>query len=350
MLAGKFQVAVDGAAEQHALLRHIAHQVVQRGLGHIAHVHAVDTDRTAGGIIKARDQVEQRRFAAAGGADDGRGLAGPGGKGNVLQCVAVGTGIAEADILELHFAIPVFSFQRRFCGGGIGVVDGGRRLDDLVDTVGCHTGTGQHDGYHRQHQEGHDDLHCVGDESNHLAHLHVAQVHGLTAEPDDEQASAVHDESHKRHHGSHGAVGKQLGAHQIAVGFIKTGFLKLFAAEGANGHDAGQDLAADKVQPVDQRLHLLEFRHSHVHQDGDKHQQRSHRHKDDPGKTGIARCHVQNAANAQNRRIGHHAQQDHTDELHLLDVVRGAGNQRSSGKFFDFGVGVADDGPEHVAA
>ena len=97
-------------------------------------------------------------------------------------------------------------------------------------------------------------------------------------------------------------------------------------------------------------MHLLEFRHGYVHQNGDERQQCGHGHKDDPFQPRVAAGNVHNAANAQNGRVGYHAQQDHADELHLLDVVRGAGNQRSSGKFFDFGVGVADDGPEHVAA
>ena len=350
MLPGEFQVAFDRTAEQHALLRHIAHQVMQGSLRHLAHVNAVNADGAAGDIVKARDEVEQRRFAAAGRADDGRRLAGLGRKADVLQRVTVGTGVAEADILELDFAVPVFSFHRRFCGSSVGVVDGGRGADDLVDTVRRHTSARQHDRHHRQHQERHDDLHRVGDEGDHLADLHRAQVHGLAAEPDDQQAGAVHDQCHKRHHGGHCAVGEQLGAHQVTVGFVKACFLEFFAAERANRHNAGQDFAADKVQPVNQRLHQFKLGHGKVHQNRDEHQQRRNRGKDDPFQPGIARCHVQNAANAQNGRVRYHAQQDHADELHLLDVVGGAGYQRRGGKPFDFGVGVAHDGGEHLTA
>ena len=320
---------------------------MQLCLGHVAHVNAVNRHAALGHIVEARDQVEQRRFAAARGTDDGRCLAGSGREADVLERVLVGAGIAEADVMERHNAVGAVRGQ---CLGRSGVMDGRGGLDDLVNAVRSHTGTGQHDGDHREHEERHDDLHRVGDERDHLTHLHAAQIHRLAAEPDDEQARAVHDERHKRHHGDHRAVGEQLGLHQVGVGPVKALFLKFLAAERADGHNAGQDFAADKVQPVHQNLHLLEFRHGYVHQNGDERQQCGHGHKDDPFQPRVAAGNVHNAADAQNGRVGYHAQQDHADELHLLDVVRGAGNQRSSGEFFDFGVGVADDGPEHVAA
>ena len=144
---------------------------------------------------------------------------------------------------------------RGLCSSFVRVVDGGPGADHLVDALRSHTGAGQHDGHHGQHQEGHDDLHGVGDECNHLAHLHISGIHGLAAEPDDEQAGAVHDEGHKGHHGHHGAVGEQLGAHQLPAGGIKALFLKGFAAECTHRHHAGQDLAADEVQLVHQGLH-----------------------------------------------------------------------------------------------
>ena len=59
---------------------------------------------------------------------------------------------------------------------------------------------------------------------------------------------------------------------------------------------------------------------------------------------------MQDAADAQNGRVGYHTQQNHTGKLHLLDIVGGAGNQRCGGEFLDFGVGVADDGLEHIPA
>ena len=272
----------------------------------------------------------------------------------MLQRIAVRTREAEAHIVELHLTLPFRMLLRGLCSSFVRVVDGCFGADHLVNTVGCHTGAGQHDGHHGQHQEGHDDLHGVGDERDHLAHLHGAGVHGLTAEPDDEQAGAVHDKGHKGHHGHHGTVGEQLGAHQVFVGLVEALLLKLFTAEGAHRHDAGQNLAADKVQPVHQLLHDLEFRHGNAHQEEDEQQQNGHIQHNDPGKAGAAVQHMQHAANAQNGRIGHHTQQHHADELHLLDVVGGAGDEGCGGKVLDLRIGKPDDAgkglPAQVAA
>ncbi len=292
---------------------------------------------------KAGDEVEQGGFAAAGRADDGGGLAGLCGKADVLQRIAVRPG--KRKLTSWNSTTPCqFSCScGGLCGSFVRVVDGGRGADDLVDAVRSHTGAGQHDGHHGQHQEGHDDLHGVGDECDHLAHLHGAVVHGLAAEPDDQQAGAVHDEGHKGHHGNHGTVGEQLGAHQVCVGLVEALLLKLFAAEGTHRHDAGQNLAADEVQPVHQLLHDLELGHGHtVIRTEDEQQQNGHGQHDDPGKAGAAVRHA-DAANAQNGRIGHHAQQHDADELHLLDIVGGAGDERCGGKILDLCVGEPDD-------
>ena len=187
------------------------------------------------------------------------------------------------------------------------------------------------------------DLHRVGDEGDHLAHLHVAGIHGLAAEPDDEQAGAVHDKGHKGHHGDHGAVGEQLGAHQLLAGLVKALFLEGLAAERAHRHHAGQNLAADEVQLVHKGLHDLELRHRDVHQEHDEAEQQDHVQHDDPGKAGVALHDMEHTADAQDGRIGHHAQQDDADELHLLDVVGGAGDEGSGGEILNLCIGEMDD-------
>ena len=239
---------------------------------------------------------------------------------------------------------------RGLCSSFVRVVDGGFGADHLVDALRSHTGAGQHDGHHGQHQEGHDDLHGVGDKGNHFAHLHSAGIHGLAAEPDDEQAGAVHDQGHKGHHSHHSAVGEQLGAHQLPVGLVKALLLKLFAAEGAHRHDAGQNFAADQIQPVHQLLHHLEFGHGNAHQEEQQQQKQCHVQHHDPGKAAAAAYNVQHAANAQNGRVGHHAQQDDADELHLLDIVGGAGDERGGGKILDLRIGKADNAGEGLPA
>ena len=104
-----------------------------------------------------------------------------------------------------------------------------------------------------------------------IAHLHVAQIDPLGAEPDDHDADAVHQKHHDGHHKGHHPVGEQLGSGQVAVGGVKALLLMLFAAEGANHRHAGKNLAADQIQPVYQGLHLFEFGHGHHHQHDDHH-------------------------------------------------------------------------------
>ena len=57
---------------------------------------------------------------------------------------------------------------------------------------------------------------------------------------------------------------------------------------------------------------------------------------------------MEHTADAQDGRIGHHAQQDDADELHLLDVIGGAGDERSSGEILNLCVGEMDDGGESL--
>ena len=59
---------------------------------------------------------------------------------------------------------------------------------------------------------------------------------------------------------------------------------------------------------------------------------------------------MEHTADAQNGRIGHHAQQHDADELHLLDVVGGAGDEGRGGEVLDLRMGEVDDAGEGLAA
>ena len=216
---------------------------MQLCLRHFAHVNTVHGHLAAGHIVKAGDQVEQGGLAAAGGADDGGSLAGLCGKADVLQRVAVGTGKAEAHILESHHTVPVAALPRRLGGGFVGVVDGSGGAAHFVDAVCGHTGTGQHDRYHGDHQEGHNDLHGIGNESDHISHLKITQVDTFSTNPHDQHRNSIHDHHHGRHHHGHHAVCKQLCAHQILICHIKPFFLKTFSGECADDRQTGQDLS-----------------------------------------------------------------------------------------------------------
>ena len=92
-----------------------------------AHVVPIDQHAPAGGVVKARDEIDQAGFAAAGGADQGDDLVGPGCEGQVVQrraAVAVGKG----DVLEAHLAHQ--RGQRLGLGRGLYVF---RLVKDFVD-------------------------------------------------------------------------------------------------------------------------------------------------------------------------------------------------------------------------
>ena len=57
----------------------------------------------------------------------------------------------------------------------------------------------QHDRNHRNHQKRHDNLHAVLDERHHVANLQRSHINLMTANPDDQNADAIHHQHHHRH-------------------------------------------------------------------------------------------------------------------------------------------------------
>ena len=64
-------------------------------------IDAVDGHGAVGGVVEARDEVDQRRLAAAGAADDRRRLAGLSDERDVVQDGLLGARVTELDVLEL---------------------------------------------------------------------------------------------------------------------------------------------------------------------------------------------------------------------------------------------------------
>ena len=72
---------------------------------HLADIHAIHQDRAVGHIVEARDQVDDGGFTRAGGADEGGGLPGLGGEGDIVQHILLRAGVAEGDIAEFDRAV-----------------------------------------------------------------------------------------------------------------------------------------------------------------------------------------------------------------------------------------------------
>ena len=76
---------MDGVVEQLRVLRHQSDPPAQRAQVGRAEVHALDQDNAAVGIVKARQQAEQRRLAAAIAADNGDHLPGLHSQADVVE-------------------------------------------------------------------------------------------------------------------------------------------------------------------------------------------------------------------------------------------------------------------------
>ena len=100
--AAETDITFNRAAEQECLLRDHAEARPQVLAIQLAYVEAVDEDRALGGVVEPRDQVDERRRAAAGGADDRHRLARLGDERNVAQHGILGARIAELHAAELH--------------------------------------------------------------------------------------------------------------------------------------------------------------------------------------------------------------------------------------------------------
>ena len=102
------QVGLDRTGEQVALLRYEADAVAQFVLAHLPDIHAINLDGAITHLVKARDQADDRGFARAGGANEGRGLARLGGESNVVQSVLFSARVMETDIPEFDRPLEGF--------------------------------------------------------------------------------------------------------------------------------------------------------------------------------------------------------------------------------------------------
>ena len=72
----QLDVPADGVVEQDGFLRDNSDLVAEVARGNVTNVHAADTNGAALRVIKTQQQIGERRFAGATGADEGNQLAG----------------------------------------------------------------------------------------------------------------------------------------------------------------------------------------------------------------------------------------------------------------------------------
>ena len=82
----------DRSREQHTFLRHETDLIAQILHRNVSNIFSVERNLSARHIIETWDQVDQRRFTAAGASDDRRRLARLGNKVDVMQHILLGAG------------------------------------------------------------------------------------------------------------------------------------------------------------------------------------------------------------------------------------------------------------------
>ena len=138
-------IAAHVARKHNGPLRHITDAVVERIEAVAADILPVDEHLPLRCVIEAGRKADKRRFAAAGRADEGDGLALVCAEAHMLEHVAGRRRIAERDIAEFHGPL-----LRGF--GRFSLMQGDRRIEHLVDADG-------RDLRHRQQNENHDEHH-----------------------------------------------------------------------------------------------------------------------------------------------------------------------------------------------
>ena len=99
------EVFTDRALEQPRVLQHHAEQALHVLALDVRRRDAVDFDAAVRQLVEAHQQIDHRRLARAGGADDGDLLAGGDVGGEVLDDDLIrGIRVAEADVLEIDRA------------------------------------------------------------------------------------------------------------------------------------------------------------------------------------------------------------------------------------------------------
>ena len=181
--------------EQQGFLRHQAEPRAQVAEPHVADVDAVDRDAAGQRVVEPRQQLQQRRLAAAVGADDGDRFAGADFQVDVAQHRLVRV-VVEADAFEPHGALQRrqrhrVAADRRSSARGRAFVDAVGRGDGLLDVaelVRQPAGRVGHAGQHREE----DAHHAVGE--RHVADLDAEDVRLLA-----EHQVAAHHRGQQHH-------------------------------------------------------------------------------------------------------------------------------------------------------
>ncbi len=316
------QVVRHGAGEQIAALRNQADRRPELLGVEVANVDAVDAYRTGRHVVHPADQRYERGFAGTRGADDRRRRTRLGRQRNILEHWALGAGVAERRCLQPDLASNRLRPDRLRGAGDLRL--GGQHLGDPFS---AHARTRNDHEDERRQQHRHQDLHEVGQERDQGADLHLPGVDPQAAEPDQRDAGDVDDQRGHRQHQRLPAARFHHGVRECLVDGRESVALERFTGERPDHPDTGELFAHDPVDVVDQPLHAPEDRQQVRHDPVVGHGQDRHADQEQPGQPGVLVHRHDDAANRHDRRRDQHRAGQLDQQLDLLDVVGGAGQQ-----------------------
>ena len=154
VLLAPLHVLAQRAGKEHRPLRHNTHLAAQLLHRVVAHVHAVHLDAALADLVKAGNEVDQRRFAAAGAADDAQRLAARNGEGDVAERIGARVRVSKADRVKrnLRAALDLL------CRAADPVDNRGMQLQHLVHAGSRGGGLGEDDHQVCHHDHGKQNL------------------------------------------------------------------------------------------------------------------------------------------------------------------------------------------------
>ena len=155
-------------------------------------------------IVKSRNQIYQRRFTASGTSDKCGCLSRFCCKWQIMQYIFFSSRIAERNMFKCNFTLLIF----RKCPRCFRIIDLCLALQYFVYTGCWYCCSRKHDWDHTNHQECHNNLHCILDKCHHIANLHCSIIDTVPTAPYNQNGNTVHNQHHYRHHKCHGTVDK----------------------------------------------------------------------------------------------------------------------------------------------